>query len=110
LAGKGRHGSIIPGNRIGGYHLYYIRTVVVALNSAERYCTAFALVLAVTVVCIATLEHYGPPPYGRIHGHARFRPRPTLGELQRTTPWVWLWCERCQHHAPLACAVAVIRS
>ena len=21
---------------------------------------------------------------------------------------VWLWCERCQHHAPLACAVAVI--
>ena len=24
------------------------------------------------------------------------------------TPWVWLWCERCQHHAPLACAVAVI--
>jgi hypothetical protein len=35
-------------------------------------------------------------------------PRPTLGELQRMTPWVWLWCERCQHHAPLACAVAVI--
>jgi hypothetical protein len=35
-------------------------------------------------------------------------PRPTLGDLQRTTPWVWLWCERCQHHAPLACAVAVI--
>jgi hypothetical protein len=35
-------------------------------------------------------------------------PRPTLGELQQTTPWVWLWCERCQHHAPLACAVAVI--
>ena len=37
-----------------------------------------------------------------------FGPRPTLGELQRTTPWVWLWCERCQHHAPLACAIAVI--
>jgi hypothetical protein len=33
---------------------------------------------------------------------------PTVGELQRTTPWAWLWCERCQHHAPLACAVAVI--
>jgi len=27
-------------------------------------------------------------------------PIPTLGELQRATPWVWLWCERCQHHAP----------
>jgi hypothetical protein len=36
-------------------------------------------------------------------------PIPSLGELQRTTPWVWLHCERCQHHAPLACAVAVIR-
>ena len=35
-------------------------------------------------------------------------PRPTLGELHRTTPWIWLWCERCQHHAPLACAVPVI--
>jgi hypothetical protein len=32
-----------------------------------------------------------------------------LGELQRATPWVWLWCEGCQHRAPLACAVAVIR-
>jgi hypothetical protein len=36
-------------------------------------------------------------------------PRPTFGELQRATAWVWPWCERCQHHAPLACAVAVIR-
>jgi len=26
-----------------------------------------------------------------------FGPRPTLGELQRSTPWIWLWCERCQH-------------
>jgi hypothetical protein len=36
-------------------------------------------------------------------------PRPTLGDLQRATPWVWMHCERCQHHAPLACAIAVIR-
>jgi hypothetical protein len=36
-------------------------------------------------------------------------PRPTLADLQRATPWVWLWCERCQHRGPLACAVAVIR-
>jgi hypothetical protein len=36
-------------------------------------------------------------------------PIPTLGDLQHTTPWIWLWCERCQHHAPLACAVAVTR-
>ena len=33
----------------------------------------------------------------------------TLGDLHRATPWLWLHCERCQHHAPLACAVAVIR-
>jgi hypothetical protein len=31
-------------------------------------------------------------------------PRATLADLQRSTPWVWLWCARCQHHAPLACA------
>jgi hypothetical protein len=37
-----------------------------------------------------------------------FGPRPTLGELQQSTPWVWLWCERCQHHAPLAWAIPVI--
>jgi hypothetical protein len=36
-------------------------------------------------------------------------PRPTLGDLQRATPWVWIHCERCQHRAPFACAVAVIR-
>jgi hypothetical protein len=35
--------------------------------------------------------------------------RTTLGDLHRATPWLWLNCERCQHHAPLACAVAVIR-
>jgi hypothetical protein len=27
-------------------------------------------------------------------------PRPTLGDLQRSTPWVWMHCERCQHSAP----------
>jgi hypothetical protein len=38
-------------------------------------------------------------------------PRATtaLGDLHRATPWLWLNCERCQHHAPLACAVVVIR-
>jgi len=40
---------------------------------------------------------------------SRAGPRTTLGDLQRSTPWVWLWCERCQHHSPLACAVPVIR-
>ena len=35
-------------------------------------------------------------------------PQGTLGDLQRSTPSVWLWCERCQHHSPLACAAAVI--
>jgi hypothetical protein len=27
----------------------------------------------------------------------------------RATPWLCLNCERCQHHAPLACAIAFIR-
>ena len=30
----------------------------------------------------------------------------TLGD--RATPWVWVNCEKCPHHAPLACAVPVI--
>jgi hypothetical protein len=36
-------------------------------------------------------------------------PRPTLGTLQRKAPWLWLCCEKCQHHAPFALAAAVIR-
>ena len=35
--------------------------------------------------------------------------RITLGDLHRATPWLWLYCERCSHSSPLACAVAVIR-
>jgi hypothetical protein len=33
----------------------------------------------------------------------------TLGDLHRATPWLWLYCERCRHSAPIACAVPVIR-
>jgi hypothetical protein len=33
----------------------------------------------------------------------------TLGDLHRATPWVWVYCEKCPHQAPLACAVSVIR-
>jgi hypothetical protein len=54
--------------------------------------------------CLTSLPTVLPNPAMRESG-----PRPTLGELQLSTPWVWLWCERGQHHAPLACAVAVIR-
>jgi hypothetical protein len=36
-------------------------------------------------------------------------PRPTLGNLQRNAPWLWLCCDRCQRRAPFACAVPVIR-
>jgi hypothetical protein len=32
-----------------------------------------------------------------------------LGDLDRATPWLWLHCEKCQHYAPLACAVPVVR-
>jgi len=35
--------------------------------------------------------------------------RTTLSDLHRATPWLWLYCERCSHSSPLACAVAVIR-
>jgi len=39
-----------------------------------------------------------------------FGPGPTLGELQRSTPWVWLWCERCPHHALLQRPLHELRS
>jgi hypothetical protein len=29
----------------------------------------------------------------------------TLGDLHRATPWLWLYCEKCPHSAPLDCAV-----
>ncbi len=45
-------------NEKPGIILYYLRTAVVALNSAERYYTAFALVLASAVMCISILERY----------------------------------------------------
>ncbi len=37
--------------------LFYLRMVIIALNNAERYYTAFTLVLAVAIVCMAILEH-----------------------------------------------------
>jgi hypothetical protein len=36
-------------------------------------------------------------------------PIPTLGELQASTSWTWVWCERCQHHAPMAFAPLILR-
>ena len=35
-------------------------------------------------------------------------PRPTLGQLQRSSSWWWLNCQRCQHKAPMAFAAPVI--
>jgi len=34
---------------------------------------------------------------------------PTLAELREHSAWVWLWCERCQHHAPVAFVPLMIR-
>ena len=31
-----------------------------------------------------------------------------IDRIGREELFLWLWCERCQHHAPLACAVPVI--
>jgi hypothetical protein len=40
----------------------------------------------------------------RDHGRAA-----TLGEIRRVACWVWLDCESCQHHVPLALTAAIIR-
>jgi hypothetical protein len=34
--------------------------------------------------------------------------KPSAATEPTALPSSWLWCERCQHHAPLACAVPVI--
>jgi hypothetical protein len=36
-------------------------------------------------------------------------PVPTLAELQKSMCWAWVWCQRCEHHAPMAFAPFVIR-
>ena len=35
--------------------------------------------------------------------------QPTLGELQKSTPWVRVYCDKCLHSAPFALAPFVIR-
>ena len=42
----------------------------------------------------------------RIAPMKTLRATSTFGDLHRATPWLWL---NCQHYAPLACAVPVIR-
>jgi hypothetical protein len=37
------------------------------------------------------------------------RPVPTLAELRKTTSWVWVYCERCLHRAPVAFVPLMIR-
>jgi hypothetical protein len=36
-------------------------------------------------------------------------PVPTLGQLQESVSWFWLWCERCQHSAPIKFAPLIAR-
>lgn len=43
---------------LAGIILYMLRTTVSALNSAERPYTAFALVTASAVICMAILAHH----------------------------------------------------
>jgi hypothetical protein len=34
---------------------------------------------------------------------------PTLAELREHSAWTWVYCERCQHHAPVAFVPLMIR-
>ena len=44
---------------LAGIILYELRAAVIALTNAERYYTAFMLVLASAVMCIAVLSRGG---------------------------------------------------
>jgi len=48
----------------------------------------------------------------RGRSHAKWQPpgpRPTLVELQRSHCWIWVYCEKCLHHAPMALVPLIIR-
>ena len=34
---------------------------------------------------------------------------PTLAELREHSAWAWVYCERCQHHSPVAFVPLMIR-
>jgi hypothetical protein len=34
---------------------------------------------------------------------------PTLAELHKSSSWVWVYCEKCLHHAPVAFFPLMIR-
>jgi len=36
-------------------------------------------------------------------------PIATLTDLRRVTPWLWVYCERCQHRSPAAIVPLMIR-
>jgi len=49
---------------------------------------------------------------GQMGARSRSRsvpPVPTLGQIHRGTPWLWLNCPACRHHRPVAIAPFVIR-
>ena len=54
-----------------------------------------------------TLEEAAQWRAGR-RAKSRPGPRPTLGDLQRSSSWWWVHCARCLHYAPMAFAAPVI--
>jgi hypothetical protein len=66
----------------------------------------------------ARVESFGAfASHGAVVGEARPTvrqgqppgPRPTLGQLQRSHRWTWVYCEKCLHHAPMALVPLIIR-
>jgi len=51
----------------------------------------------------------GPARGGIRHHEAPARTGPDVAELQESTSWFWLWCERCQHSAPIKFAPLIAR-
>src|SRR5262245_12929913 len=50
--------------------------------------------------------HEDPPRYRH---HSPRGPVPTLLDMHRTAPWLWVHCERCQHGTPMAIVPLLIR-
>jgi len=48
-------------------------------------------------------------PVGLVRQSKTLPPVPTMGQLRRSTPWLWLNCPACKHYRSIALAPLIIR-
>jgi hypothetical protein len=57
-------------------------------------------------------DEYTVPPLSRIRDRAPAGPVPTLAQMHKSCPWLWVWCDNrpeCRHRAPMTVVPLMIR-